>query len=174
MAEKDINADPGISRVLLSVGGGGGISETLLLRSKHTKKKPTTLQTTRLPRSNLLDKVQNFLPQMASANNQLRREMDSKPGQEFDIENVDPSMEKIIEMNVALVELNDCDTTESEDDSECEDSSVCEEVTEENIKFSLSKREGRIEMLDGKTESAIKSEEINEDFICKIERKAKE
>lgn len=51
---------------------------------------------------------------------------------------------------MALVELNDCDTTESEDDSECEDSSTYEEVTEENIKFSLSKREGRIEMLDGK------------------------
>ncbi|XP_039194152.1 uncharacterized protein C12orf45 homolog [Crotalus tigris] len=152
MAERDGDAGPEISRVLLSVGSSGGISETLLLSSKHAKKKATTLQTTRLPRSNLLDKVQNFLPQMASANNQLRREMDSKPGQEFDIENIDPSMEKIIEMNVGLVELNDCDTTESDDDSECEDSSICEEVTEENIKFSLSKREGRIEMLDGKTE----------------------
>lgn len=51
---------------------------------------------------------------------------------------------------MALVELNDCDTTESEDDSECEESSTCEEVTEENIKFPLSKREGRIEMLDSK------------------------
>lgn len=54
-----------------------------------------------------MDKVQNFLPQMASANNQLRREMDSKPGQEFDIENIDPSMEKIIEMvNIFLFLIN--------------------------------------------------------------------
>uniref|UniRef100_A0A8C6XX44 Uncharacterized protein n=1 Tax=Naja naja TaxID=35670 RepID=A0A8C6XX44_NAJNA len=150
MAQSGGNAGPEISRVLLSVGGGGGISETLLLGPKYAKKKDTTLQTTRLPRSNILDKVQNFLPQMASANNQLRREMDSKPSQEFDIEHVEPSMEKIIEMNVALVELNDCDTTESEDDSECEETSICEEVTEENIKFPLSKREGRIEMLDSK------------------------
>ncbi|XP_070803418.1 NOP protein chaperone 1 isoform X2 [Pituophis catenifer annectens] len=135
---------------MCSKGGAAGIGETLLLSPKHAKKKDTTLQTTRLPRSNILDKVQNFLPQMANANNQLRREMDSKPSQEFDIEHVDSSMEKIIEMNVALVELNDCDTTESEDDSECEESSTFEEVTEENIKFPLSKREGRIEMLDGK------------------------
>ncbi|XP_063165009.1 NOP protein chaperone 1 [Candoia aspera] len=151
MAQSDGNAGPGVSRELLSVGGGGGIGETLLLSSKPAKKKATTLQTARLPRSNLLDKVQNFLPQMASANNQLRREMDSRPGQEFDIEHVDPSMEKIIEMNVALVELNDSDTMESEDDSEYEDSSICEEVTEENIKLPLSKKEGHIEILDSKT-----------------------
>ncbi|XP_007424416.1 uncharacterized protein C12orf45 homolog [Python bivittatus] len=150
MAQSDGNACPGVSRELLSVGGGGGIGETLLLSSKHAKKKATSLETARLPRSNLLDKVQNFLPQMASANNQLKREMDSRPGREFDIEHVDPSMENIIEMNVALVELNDSDTTESEDDSECEDSSICEEVTEENIKLPLPKREGRIEILDSK------------------------
>lgn len=54
-----------------------------------------------------MDRVQNFLPQMASANNQLRREMDSKPGQEFDIEHVDPSMENIIEMvNIFLFLVN--------------------------------------------------------------------
>lgn len=39
-----------------------------------------------------------FLPQMASANDQLRNEMDNTPVQEFDIEHIDPSTENVIEM----------------------------------------------------------------------------
>ncbi|XP_061438762.1 NOP protein chaperone 1 isoform X1 [Rhineura floridana] len=144
-----------VSRVLLSAGSGGGIHETLLLSSKHAKKKATSLQTVRLPRSNLLDQVQNFLPQMANANDKLRREMERTPVQEFDIEHVDASVENFIEMNVALVELNGSDTEEedsaSEDDSECEDSSICEEVTVDNIKLPKLKGEGRIEVLGSKS-----------------------
>uniref|UniRef100_A0A6J0UHD6 NOP protein chaperone 1 isoform X1 n=1 Tax=Pogona vitticeps TaxID=103695 RepID=A0A6J0UHD6_9SAUR len=144
-----------VSRELLSVGNGGGVHETLLLNSKHAKKKATGLQTTRLPRSNLLDRVQNFLPQMASANDQLREEMDNTPVQEFDIEHIDPSIENVIEMNVALVELSGSDTEEddspSEDDSESEDSSVSEEVTVDNIKLPKSKGQGRIEVLNSKS-----------------------
>ncbi|XP_061438763.1 NOP protein chaperone 1 isoform X2 [Rhineura floridana] len=131
------------------------IHETLLLSSKHAKKKATSLQTVRLPRSNLLDQVQNFLPQMANANDKLRREMERTPVQEFDIEHVDASVENFIEMNVALVELNGSDTEEedsaSEDDSECEDSSICEEVTVDNIKLPKLKGEGRIEVLGSKS-----------------------
>ncbi|XP_053110064.1 NOP protein chaperone 1 [Hemicordylus capensis] len=143
------------SRDLLSVGVGGGFHETLLLNSKHAKKAAMRLQTVKVPRSNLLDRVQNFLPQMANANNELRREMESAPVQEFDIEHVDASTENVIEMNVALVELNGSDTEEedavSEDDSECEDSSACEEVTEDNIRLPKPKGEGRIEIVDSKT-----------------------
>nr|XP_028602505.1 uncharacterized protein C12orf45 homolog [Podarcis muralis] len=152
MALSGDGAAPAVSRELLSAGSGGGIHETLLLNSKHAKKKAMGLQTVRLPRSNLLDRVQNFLPQMANANDELRREMESTPVQEFDIEHVDASVENVIEMNVALVELNSSDTEEedsgSEDDSESEDSSVCEEVTVDNIKFPKPKGEGRIEILD--------------------------
>ncbi|XP_044297208.1 NOP protein chaperone 1 isoform X2 [Varanus komodoensis] len=126
----------------------------LLLSSNHVKKKATSLQTVRLPRSNLLDRVQNFLPQMASANAELRREMDNAPLHEFDIEHVDASTENVIEMNVALVELSGSDTEEEEsvfeDDSESEDSSDCDEVTVENFKLPKSKEEGRIEILDNK------------------------
>ncbi|XP_062989481.1 NOP protein chaperone 1 [Elgaria multicarinata webbii] len=155
MAVNGAGAEPAVSRELLSAGGGGGIHETLLLNSKHAKKKATSLQTVRLPRSNLLDRVQNFLPQMASANDKLRKEMDSTPLHEFDIEHVDASTENVIEMNVALVELSGSDTEEeesvSEDDSESENSSVSEEVTVDNIKLPKSKGEGRIEILDSKT-----------------------
>ncbi|KAF7240614.1 hypothetical protein EYD10_12842 [Varanus komodoensis] len=98
--------------------------------------------------------VQNFLPQMASANAELRREMDNAPLHEFDIEHVDASTENVIEMNVALVELSGSDTEEEEsvfeDDSESEDSSDCDEVTVENFKLPKSKEEGRIEILDNK------------------------
>ncbi|KAJ7329058.1 hypothetical protein JRQ81_015232 [Phrynocephalus forsythii] len=155
MAQKRGRSGSAVSRELLSVGNGGGIHETLLLNSKHAKKKDTGLQTTKLPRSKLLDRVQNFLPQMASANDQLRKEMDNTPLQEFDIEHIDPSIENIIEMNVALVELSGSDREEddspSEDDSESEDCSVSEEVTVNNIKLPTSKREGRIEVLNSKT-----------------------
>ncbi|KAH0616973.1 hypothetical protein JD844_028501 [Phrynosoma platyrhinos] len=132
----------------------GGIHETLLLSSNHAKKKATSLQTVRLPRSNVLDRVQTFLPQMANANDKLRRQMDRTPVEKFDIEHLDPSTENVIEMNVALIELSGSDTEEedpiSEEESECEDSSVCDEVTVDNIKLPKSKGEGRIEILDSK------------------------
>ncbi|KAJ6659016.1 hypothetical protein lerEdw1_019653 [Lerista edwardsae] len=104
----------------------------------------------------VLDRVQNFLPQMAEANDELRRGMESIPVTEFDIEHVDDSVENVIEMNVALVELSGSDTEEedaiSEDDSDCEDSSECDEVTVDNIKFPKPQgEEGRIEILDSKT-----------------------
>ncbi|XP_015283058.1 PREDICTED: uncharacterized protein C12orf45 homolog [Gekko japonicus] len=136
------------SQELLLVKGGGGIHETLLLNSKN--KKPMKSQTARIPRSSLLDRVQSFLPHMANANDELRREMESGPVEDFDIEHVDASTENVIEMNVALVELSGSSTEEedsaSEDDSD--DGSVCEEVTVDNMKLPKSKGEGRIEVLD--------------------------
>ncbi|XP_003220961.1 NOP protein chaperone 1 [Anolis carolinensis] len=155
MACEEGGVAPTVSRDLLSVGGRGGIHETLLLKSNHANKKATSLQTTRLPKSNILDRVQTFLPQMASANDKLRKQMDSTSIEEFDIEHLDPSTENVIEMNVALVELDGSDTEEedsnSEEESEGEDSSVCDEVTVDNIKLPKSKSEGRIEILDSKS-----------------------
>lgn len=46
----------------------------------------------------VLERVESFLPQMASANDELRKEMESIPVQEFDIEQVDASLENVIEM----------------------------------------------------------------------------
>uniref|UniRef100_A0A8C4VDJ1 Uncharacterized protein n=1 Tax=Falco tinnunculus TaxID=100819 RepID=A0A8C4VDJ1_FALTI len=141
------------SRELLAVGRRGGLEETLLINSKCSSKKATTLQTVKMPRSNVLDRVQSFLPQMAHANDELRRKMVTAPAHQFDIENVDSATEKVIEMNVAVVELNDSDIDEeiltSEDDSESEDDYITDEVTIDNIKFPKQKGEkGKIEILD--------------------------
>ncbi|KAI1239225.1 hypothetical protein IHE44_0012339 [Lamprotornis superbus] len=132
------------------------LEDILLINSKCSSKKATTLQTVKVPRSNVLDRVQSFLPQMAQANDELKRKMVTAPAHQFDIEHLDSETEKVIEMNVAVVELSDSDTDEelltSEDDSESdEDDSVTDEVTVDNIKFPKQKGEkGKIEILDSK------------------------
>lgn len=146
---------PAASRELLAAGRRGGLEETLLISPKPSSKKATTLQTVRMPRSNVLDRVQSFLPQMAHANDELRRKMVTAPAHQFDIENLSSATEKVIEMNVAVVELSDSDTDEenltSEDDSESEDDCITGEVTIDNIKFPKPKGEkGKIEILDSK------------------------
>ncbi|KAM6293310.1 LOW QUALITY PROTEIN: NOP protein chaperone 1 [Porphyrio hochstetteri] len=160
-------AGPAASRELLDVGCRGGerppagappprgLEETLLISSKCSGKKASTLQTVRMPRSNVLDRVQSFLPQMALANDELRKKMVTAPAHQFDIENLDSETEKVIEMNVAVVELSDSDTDEeiltSEDESESEDDCTMDEVTIDNIKFPKQKGEkGKIEILDSK------------------------
>ncbi|XP_021174787.2 uncharacterized protein C12orf45 homolog [Fundulus heteroclitus] len=130
----DLNAKTTSSRSLLSCGSGGGLSEKLLL-------KPRSLQTERVPRSSVLERLQSFLPQMAEANEKLKQQMEEAPEGRFDIENVDEA-ERIIEMDVALVELNESDS-DSEDDEETSESegeesdseSDVAEVTERNLKL---------------------------------------
>lgn len=46
----------------------------------------------------VLDRVQSFLPQMAHANDELRRKMVTAPARQFDIENLDSATDKVIEM----------------------------------------------------------------------------
>ncbi|XP_039427258.1 uncharacterized protein C12orf45 homolog [Corvus cornix cornix] len=144
------------SRELLDVGRRPGLEDILLINSKCSSNKTTTLQTVKLPRSSVLDRVQSFLPQMAQANDELKRKMVTAPAHQFDIEHLDSETEKVIEMNVAVVELSDSDTDEelltSEDDSESdEDDAVTDEVTIDNIKFPKQKGEkGKIEILDSK------------------------
>lgn len=46
----------------------------------------------------VLDQVQSFLPQMAHANDELRRKMATASADQFDIENLDGATEKVIEM----------------------------------------------------------------------------
>ncbi|XP_041282756.1 uncharacterized protein C12orf45 homolog [Onychostruthus taczanowskii] len=140
-----------------------GLGDILLINSKRSSKKATTLQTVKVPRSNVLDRVQSFLPQMAQANDELKRKMVTAPAHQFDIEHLDSETEKVIEMNVAVVELSDSDTDEelltSEDDSESdEDDSVTDEVTVDNIKFPKQKGEkGKIEILDSKANEKIRA-----------------
>ncbi|XP_073940377.1 NOP protein chaperone 1 isoform X2 [Castor canadensis] len=110
----------------------------------------------------VLDQVQIFLPQMAQANEKLRKEMAVAPPGRFNIENIDGTLGKVIQMDVALFEMNQSDSKEedgleessqssSEDSSELEDedNSIPCEVTVDNIKLPNSEGgKGKIEILD--------------------------
>ncbi|XP_020837959.2 NOP protein chaperone 1 [Phascolarctos cinereus] len=140
-----------VSRELLHAGcaGAGGLQDTLLISSKG---KSPGLKTVRVERSSLLERVKNFLPHIEQANKKLREEMASGPPGLFNIENVDDCQEKIIEMDVAMVEVSSSDSEDlsSGESSESEDeNSVTGEVTVENIKLPNSgQRRGKIEVLD--------------------------
>ncbi|KAI5947467.1 NOP protein chaperone 1 [Manis javanica] len=153
-----------VSTELLTAGSGGqgGIWDRLLINSKPNSRKNSTLQTVRIERSPLLDQVQSFLPQMAQANEKLRREMAAAPPGCFNIENIDGALGKVIQMDVALFEMNQSNSKEedsseensqgsSEDSSESEDEddSTSSEVTVDNIKLPHSEEgKGKIEVLD--------------------------
>ncbi|XP_072233909.1 NOP protein chaperone 1 [Leuresthes tenuis] len=124
------------SQALLSYGSGGDLSEKLLLKPKAGR----SLQTEKVPRSSVLERLQNFLPEMAEANKKLKQQIDEAPAGHFDIECVEEA-ERIIEMDVALVELDgsnsnsedDEETSDSEEESDSDnDNSV---ITEENLKL---------------------------------------
>ncbi|XP_053575787.1 NOP protein chaperone 1 [Bombina bombina] len=150
MAEEELRkSEVTTSRELLGVGESGGLYNKLLIHSKHKGKNGTTSPITRMPRSSILDRVQNFLPQMAQANESLGKEMENNPARFFDIENVGENEEKIIEMNVALVELSGSDSSEDETETSSEESSESEEeVTEDNLKLRHKVKKGKIEVLD--------------------------
>ncbi|XP_066212248.1 NOP protein chaperone 1 [Saccopteryx leptura] len=154
-----------VSKELLTAGSGshGGIWDRLLINSKLNSRKNSTLQTVRVERSPLLDQVQTFLPQMAQANEKLSKEMEAAPPGRFNIENIDETLGKVIQMDVVLFEMNRSDSKEedsseensqhsSEDDSsesEDEDESTSSEVTIDNIKLPHSEDgKGKIEVLD--------------------------
>ncbi|XP_077400566.1 NOP protein chaperone 1 [Vanacampus margaritifer] len=98
------------SKDLLSCGSNGGLVEKLLL------KPPAGLATERVPRSSVMERLQSFLPQIAEANQKLKQQIEESPAGHFNIEDVEGA-EKVIEMDVALVELSGSDSSESEEDS---------------------------------------------------------
>ncbi|XP_004414306.1 PREDICTED: uncharacterized protein C12orf45 homolog [Odobenus rosmarus divergens] len=152
-----------VSKELLTAGSGGrgGIWDRLLINPKPNCRKNSTLQTVRIERSPLLDQVQTFLPQMAQANEKLRKEMAAAPPGRFNIEDIDGALGKVIQMDVALFEMNQSDSKEdsseessqdsSEDSSESEgeEDGTSSEVTIDNIKLPHSEGgKGKIEVLD--------------------------
>ncbi|XP_035875410.1 uncharacterized protein C12orf45 homolog isoform X2 [Phyllostomus discolor] len=110
----------------------------------------------------VLDQVQTFLPQLAQANDKLRKEMAAAPPGHFNIENIDETLGKVIQMDVALFEMNQSDSekedsskesseasSEDSSESEHEDDSTSSEVTIDNIKLPHSEDgKGKIEVLD--------------------------
>ncbi|XP_038171038.1 uncharacterized protein C12orf45 homolog [Arvicola amphibius] len=152
-----------VSRELLNAGSAGsrGIWDQLLISSKPHPKKTSTVKTVRMQRSPLLDQVQAFLPQLAQANEKLRKEMAAAPADRFNIENTQGTSGNIIQMDVALFEMNRSDSKEedsseesspdgSTDGSESEDEDCTpSEVTVDNIKLpSAGGGRGKIEVLD--------------------------
>lgn len=148
-----------------------GIWDQLLISSKPHPRKTSTLQTVRMQRSPLLDQVQAFLPQMAQANEKLRREMAAAPAGHFNIENIDETSGNIIQMDVALFEMSRSDSKEEDspeessrdssgDSSESEeDVCVPSEVTIENIKLPNAEGgKGKIEILDSPASKKRSSE----------------
>ncbi|XP_051546463.1 NOP protein chaperone 1-like isoform X2 [Myxocyprinus asiaticus] len=141
MAQTQSNIKKTSSRDLLSCGTAKGIHEKLLLKSKSAP----PLQTERMPRNALyfyvvvLDRLQSFLPQIAQANESLRHQMEEVPDGYFDIESVEDA-EKVIEMDVALVELENSDSSnEDESSSSSSEDDSSEEgvatVTAETLKL---------------------------------------
>ncbi|TNN40469.1 putative protein C12orf45 [Liparis tanakae] len=116
-SKMDLNIKKTSSRALLSCGNGEGLSEKLLLKPKAA----TALQTERVPRSSVLERLQSFLPQMAEANEKLKQQMADAPAGHFDIESVEGD-ERVIEM-----------AEDEEETSDSEEESVSGEVTEQNL-----------------------------------------
>ena len=55
----------------------------------------------------MLDQVQAFLPQLAQANEKLRKEMAVAPADRFNIENTEGTSGNIVQMVIALLALRD-------------------------------------------------------------------
>ncbi|EGV93844.1 Uncharacterized protein C12orf45-like [Cricetulus griseus] len=98
---------------------------------------------------------------MAQANEKLRKEMAVAPVDRFNIENIDGTSGNIIQMDVALFEMNQSDSKEeesseessqdgSENSAESEDEDcIPSEVTIDNIKLPHAEGgRGKIEVLD--------------------------
>ncbi|XP_051974462.1 uncharacterized protein C12orf45 homolog [Xyrauchen texanus] len=122
MAQTQSNIKKTSSRDLISCGTGKGIHEKLLLKPKSAP----SLQTQRVPRPSVLDRLHSFIPQIAQANESLRHQMEETPAGYFDIESVEDA-EKVIEMDVALIELENSDSSDEDDLSSSSSSSSSEE-----------------------------------------------
>lgn len=150
------------SEISLPLSAGiKGVWDQLLIRPKPHSEKTSRLQTVRMQRSPLLDQVQAFLPQMAKANEKLQKEMAVAPAGRFNIENTDETSGNIIQMDVALFEMNRSGSEEEDSRDESsrdgsgdstesdEDDCVPSEVTIENIKLPNAEGgRGKIEVLD--------------------------
>ncbi|XP_053364846.1 uncharacterized protein C12orf45 homolog [Clarias gariepinus] len=147
MEQKESNTPQKTSRDLLVCGNGQGIRDKLFLKSKGASSSSSSLQTEKVQRSSVLDRLQCFLPQMALANEALRQQMENLPAGHFDIESVEEA-EKVIEMDVALVELEGSDSSEEEESSE-EESSDEETDSAETLKLPGNRKsKANIEVLE--------------------------
>ncbi|KAH3820301.1 NOP protein chaperone 1-like [Dreissena polymorpha] len=90
--------------------------------------------------TSVLSQVKQFLPQIATANDELERKLKSDPSFSADIEAIDDDSQPHIEMNIALIDQQYSE--DSDLDSELSDSDIamgCGPVTEDNIKLPIRK-----------------------------------
>lgn len=129
------------------------------------KKKPDKreMKTFKLPPSSILSQVKSFLPQMKMANQELQ----NRPAEEIDIEHVSEDQDRVIEMNIAVVEQSsdfskDNDSEHSSDsDSDNSDADEClmGKVTENNLRINKrTKHKPDIVELSNKLEHSSKVE----------------
>ncbi|XP_049639134.1 NOP protein chaperone 1 isoform X1 [Suncus etruscus] len=153
-----------VSKDLLTAGSdGGGIWDKLLINSKPNSGKNSMRQTVRIERSPLLDQVQTFLPQIAKANEKLRKDMAAAPPGQFNIETINGTLGKVIQMDVALIEMNTSESKEKDSseenslDSSEEEGDAPFEITIDNIKLPQAHSgKGKIEVLGGPATKATK------------------
>ncbi|XP_059905536.1 uncharacterized protein C12orf45 homolog [Gadus macrocephalus] len=148
-SQMEVNTEKTSSPELLSCGHGGGIHDKLLLKPKLS----SSLQTEKVPRSSVLGRLQNFLPQMAAANDKLMVQIQDSPAGQFDIEQVEDA-ERVIEMDVALVELSGSED-EEEETSEEEEEDSSDEEQEVNLKLPSDgsrKKRANIQVLETKAQ----------------------
>uniref|UniRef100_A0A8C5GG48 Si:dkey-48p11.3 n=1 Tax=Gouania willdenowi TaxID=441366 RepID=A0A8C5GG48_GOUWI len=118
------------------------LSEKLLLKPKAA----SSLQTERVPRSNMLARLQTFLPQMAEANEKLRLQMEETPAEHFDIERVEEG-QRVIEMDVGVFQLDGSDSDCEEDTSDSDsDEDVSVKITEQNLKLPGHKAKKKVDI----------------------------
>ncbi|CAL8405389.1 unnamed protein product [Arctogadus glacialis] len=150
-SQMEVNTEKNSSPDLLSCGHGGGIHDKLLLKPKLS----SSLQTEKVPRSSVLGRLQDFLPQMAAANDKLMVQIQDSPAGQFDIEQVEEA-EQVIEMDVALVELSGSEDeeeeTSEEEDEEEEDSDEEQEVNLKLPSDGSRKKRANIQVVETKAQ----------------------
>lgn len=105
--------------------------------------------------SSVLSDVKNFLPKLAMSNQILKETVDSGQGESVNIEHIEDTDNRIIQIDLALVE-QDSDS----EDSDSSEESIQGEITEENIKIEPKcKNKPVIELI---TDIATKDTIINE------------
>ena len=114
--------------VPLTVEPNNNLHKKLMVTSKPLIKTYSgKLNTHRMQQSNILDRVKNFLPKLISSNEALSS-MDEKEKEKYDIENTD-DCEKVIEMDISVVDndilLSDNSDTDSDNDSSDEGHEIC-------------------------------------------------
>jgi len=146
---------PMSSQDLMNVGSDIPPTKNLFLLSLINKHKtgsgkPSTFKA---PRSQLLQRVKDFLPEMQTAEELLNIRVKADASS-VDIENIDDDDVQYIEMDIALVENaiivssdSECSDSSSESESD-DDNATYAEITEHNLRTDIAnKKKHKIEVL---------------------------